>query len=189
GALAARRATAVYGYSEAVRLLEGALQAQEVLDPDDQATRCDLLLALGDALLPAGEAGRVTEAVAPEGLKLAEAPGDRRRAARTRNLPVEGDFRGIGARGARGGPFRRWSGLLEQYAEPNSVERVTALYARSWVVMATATPEQNVWLEYRRLMQEAVAVARRAGDVDALMLAASWFLNAELIPPTDHDDL
>ena len=55
GELAAQRALSVYAYGEAVRHLEQALEVQEVLDPDDKAKRCDLLLALGEALLPAGE--------------------------------------------------------------------------------------------------------------------------------------
>src|SRR5206468_2136798 len=54
GKLAAERALAVNAYGEAARLLEQALQAQEVLDPDDAATRCDLLLELAEALGPGG---------------------------------------------------------------------------------------------------------------------------------------
>ena len=54
GAMAAQRATAVYAYGEGVGHLESCLQIQEVLDPDDNEKRCDLLLALGDALILAG---------------------------------------------------------------------------------------------------------------------------------------
>ena len=35
--MAAQRATDVYAYGEAVRLLQQALKVQEVLDPDDKA--------------------------------------------------------------------------------------------------------------------------------------------------------
>ena len=42
---AAWRAMAVYAYGEAVRHLEQALDVQEVLDADETAKRCDLLLA------------------------------------------------------------------------------------------------------------------------------------------------
>ncbi|MCJ7810720.1 MAG: protein kinase, partial [Dehalococcoidia bacterium] len=59
GKMAAKRATDVYAYGEAVRLLEQALKVQEVLDFEDKAKRCDLLLALGDVLLLAGETRRV----------------------------------------------------------------------------------------------------------------------------------
>ena len=73
--MAAGRSMAVYAYGEAARLLEQALQVQEVLAPDDRAKRCDLLLALGDALMPAGEPKRVYDTVLPEALALAEAIG------------------------------------------------------------------------------------------------------------------
>src|SRR3989337_3047406 len=72
GEVAAKRAMAVFDYGEAVRLLERALAVQEVLDPDDNAKRCDLLLALGEALMPAGEPQRVCEELAEEAFNLAE---------------------------------------------------------------------------------------------------------------------
>src|SRR5439155_15831457 len=62
--LAAERSMAVFAYGEAVRLLEQALRAQEVLDPEDEARRCDLLLNLAQALIPAGEPLRAAEEVA-----------------------------------------------------------------------------------------------------------------------------
>ena len=37
---------AVFDYGEAARRLEQALQAQDVLDPDEKATICDLLIGL-----------------------------------------------------------------------------------------------------------------------------------------------
>ena len=43
--------TGVYAYGEAASHLERCLAVQEVLDPDDKAKRCDLLLALGEALI------------------------------------------------------------------------------------------------------------------------------------------
>ena len=50
GEMAAKRATDVYAYGEAVRLLDQAIKVQKVLDPDDKAKACDLLLALCGAL-------------------------------------------------------------------------------------------------------------------------------------------
>src|SRR5262249_8981867 len=82
GERAAERAAAVYAYGEAVRRLEQGLEVKEVRDPDDTVRRCDLLVALADALLPAGEPQRVIESVAPEVFSLAEGMGDRLRAAR-----------------------------------------------------------------------------------------------------------
>ena len=71
GEMAANRAMSVYAYGEAVRLLEQALQVQDVIDPDDREKRCDLLLALGEALTWAGEWRRSFDEVAsrPKSLK------------------------------------------------------------------------------------------------------------------------
>ena len=57
-------------------------KVQEVLDPDDKPKRCDLLLALGEAMLPLEEPRRVADTVAEEAFELAEALGDSPRAAR-----------------------------------------------------------------------------------------------------------
>src|SRR5262249_38745341 len=62
--LAAKRAMQVFAYGEAVRHLEQALKIQDVLDPDDKLRRCDLLLALGEAMLPMEEPLRVADTVA-----------------------------------------------------------------------------------------------------------------------------
>jgi hypothetical protein len=47
-----------------VRLLERALPVQVELDPHAATIRCDLLPALGEGLLPSGEALRVKDEVA-----------------------------------------------------------------------------------------------------------------------------
>jgi predicted ATPase len=88
-ALAARRATEVFAYGEAARQLEHALVLQDLADTDDRARRCDLLLALGEALFPAGETERVIAEIAPDALALAEGLGDRGRAFHTCHLAVE----------------------------------------------------------------------------------------------------
>jgi hypothetical protein len=72
GELAARRATEVFAYGDAAHQLEHALVMLDVADPDNKEGRCDLLLALGDALLPAGDTQRVVVSIAPEALTLAE---------------------------------------------------------------------------------------------------------------------
>ncbi|UCD08025.1 MAG: protein kinase, partial [Dehalococcoidales bacterium] len=54
GEMAAKRATDVYEFGEAVRLLQQALKVQEVLDPEDKGKRCDLLIKTGRALISAG---------------------------------------------------------------------------------------------------------------------------------------
>ena len=48
---------------------------QEILDPDDKANRCDLLLDLGEVLPATGEPLRSAREVAPDALRLAESLG------------------------------------------------------------------------------------------------------------------
>ncbi len=71
GEMAAKRATEVYAYSEAVRLLDQAIKVQEILNPDDKEKRCSLLLDLCDALYNTGDIGRIIENEAPEAYSLA----------------------------------------------------------------------------------------------------------------------
>jgi len=78
GELAAERASAVYAHSEAAELYRRALDVQEVLDPDDHAKRCDLLLA---QFLPRYASGDVDGArpLVFEAARIAGASGDRPR--------------------------------------------------------------------------------------------------------------
>src|SRR6478736_5015256 len=70
--VAAQRSLAVYAYGEAVRHIEQALKAQEVLDADDRLRHCDLSLALADALGPSGNPARAFGTVAEEAYALAD---------------------------------------------------------------------------------------------------------------------
>jgi hypothetical protein len=63
-----------------------------VLNPADSEKRCDLLLALGEAMLPADEARRVSETVAPEAFALAERNRDSARAARAAIQALDAAF-------------------------------------------------------------------------------------------------
>jgi hypothetical protein len=60
----------VFAYGEAARQLVRALVVQDLVDPDDRAKCCDLILMLGEALFPAGETDRVINQTAPEALQL-----------------------------------------------------------------------------------------------------------------------
>src|SRR5205814_8079274 len=75
GELAAQRAMQVFAYGEAVRHLEQALRAQEVLNPEDRAKRCEVTLGLADALGPAGNPAAALNR-ADEAFLLSEALGD-----------------------------------------------------------------------------------------------------------------
>lgn len=90
--LAAKRATEVFAYGEAAPQLERALLVQDLVDPDDHARRCDLLLAPGESLLLVGDPERMIAGIAPDALVLAAALGDPGRAFRACRLSLEGLF-------------------------------------------------------------------------------------------------
>ena len=93
---------------------------QEVLNPDDAAKRCDLLLALGEALLPAGEYQRVFERTALAAFEVAESLGDNRRASRACQLATDGLHR-YGSVTAMSTPlFRDWAERADRYAPPGT---------------------------------------------------------------------
>lgn len=167
GEVAAQRAAAAYAHGEAVRLLEQALQVQEVLDPDDKGKRCDLLLALGQAVLPAGEPRRAADVVAPEALALAEALDDRQRASRACRMALEGLWRFAGIAMAATPEYRLWAERADRYAAPDTTDRAHADIALAYVLFA-----EDRRGESRALMHRALELARRLEDPEALFLAA-----------------
>jgi tetratricopeptide (TPR) repeat protein len=176
GEMAAKRATDVYAYGEAVRLLEQALKVQEILDPEDKAKRCDLLLILCDALLNVPDTRRVIEIEAPAALSLAESIGDDSRAARVCiaacyafNLE-----HGMGAFTPERG---RWAEHLDRYAKADTAERAWAdTYYGVWKYV------QGDNATGKKLLTQAVDLARRIGDRGSLEWASSLFLHYSSAP-------
>ncbi|MCX6020726.1 MAG: hypothetical protein NTZ05_03170 [Chloroflexi bacterium] len=134
GEMAARRAQTVYAYGEAVRHWEQALEVQEVLDPDDRSQRCDLLLALGDALIASGESQRATEEIAERAFALAEAAGDRVRAAEACRVAWDGLNRYAAGQVQQASVYRQWAGRADRYALPETASRVHADLALALLV-------------------------------------------------------
>jgi tetratricopeptide (TPR) repeat protein len=181
GEMAAKRATDVYAYGEAVRLLAQALETQEVLDFEDKAKRCDLLLALGDALLLAGEHQSVIDMQAPQALSLAEAIGDNKRASRACLLAIQG--LSVYASILMVSPeAAQWAARADHYAEPDTIERAQVDAMLSYVKMAKGifSPEKVT------LISRALDLARRLGDADTYWWIASiWF---EALSAPQHDE-
>jgi DNA-binding CsgD family transcriptional regulator len=177
GELAARRATEVFAYGEAARQLERALAVQDLVDTDDQAKRCDLLLALGEALFPDGEIERVIAQVAPDALKLAEALGDRDLAFRACRLVLDCLW-AQGAGSTAGQPeYLTWAESAREYASPGSVERVHADLA-----LAFALANQGRREEARALRLGALALARQLDDPEALFRCAFALVTTNSAP-------
>ncbi len=75
GELAANRAISVFAYGEAVRHLERALEVQNIIDPDDKAKRCDLLISLAESLTQSGGPERAVS-IAEEAFQIGVLLGD-----------------------------------------------------------------------------------------------------------------
>jgi tetratricopeptide (TPR) repeat protein len=168
--MAAKKATDVYAYGEAVRLLEQALKVQEVLDPEDKTKRCDLLLALGDALILAGQHERIIETKASESLSLAEAIADNTRASRGCLLAMKGLVT-TGTIGISSLEVEQWAARADRYAEPDTIERAWADAMLGTVkrLFANSSPEGVA------LFNRALDLARRLGDLDTYWFTAAYW--------------
>ncbi|HLF07967.1 MAG TPA: protein kinase [Dehalococcoidia bacterium] len=170
GEMAARRALSVYAYTEAVGHLERCLRVQEVLDPADKAKRCDLLLALGEALLPAGEAHRAYDEVAEEAFALAETLGDQHRASRACKVALDGLARSGTVTMSRTPVFRRWAEKADRNAAHGTAERVRADMALANVLESQGRNADAWAIRVRNL-----DLARELNDPDFLFRAARNF--------------
>jgi hypothetical protein len=183
GELAAQRAMGVYAYGEAVRHLEQALRAQEVLDPDDKEKRCDLLLAYAEAMTYSGYSRVTLEKIAPEALRAAEALGDRTRA----SLACQVAFGALSATGAvpiYGSPEAgAWVEAGERYAEPDSAARVHVDVAAAYRLGIM----QQFALSRERLFR-ARELSRKLDD-PALIWHADAAAGTMLQRPSDAGDL
>jgi hypothetical protein len=178
GELAARQAAEVFAYGEASRHLERALVVQDLLDTDDIAKRCDLLLALSEVLIPAGETDRVIRQTAPEALQIAERMNDTHRAFRACRLALD-SLDTSGAATSVGRPeYRDWAERAQRYAEPG-IEQVHADLALALTLGA------GRWREARSLQTEGLALARH-GDVETMFKAVFYLIFAG--PPQEWNE-
>jgi DNA-binding CsgD family transcriptional regulator len=167
GEVAARRSSEVFAYGEAARQLERALVVLDLAEPDDNAKRCDLLLALGEALLPIGETRRAVVSIAPEALALAQSLSDRSRAFRACRLALDGLMAQGGVPNAALPEFSVWAARAGNYANPESTERV---HADLWLALDWST--HGRLQEARTLQVRALSLAHRYPDPEALFRSA-----------------
>jgi len=184
GQMAAQRATDVYAYGEAIRLLEQALKVQDVLDPEDKAGRCDLLLALADALLPAGESRRVIDTEAPQAFSLAEAIADSKRASQACLVAMRG-LTDYGSTMMTSPLGAQWAARADRYAEPDTIERVWADGILGMVKWAAASSSP----EGIGLLIRARDLAHRLEDPDTYWWVAAMWLVAVKAPQHDEEQL
>jgi predicted ATPase len=156
GEMAANRATDVYDFGEAVRLLERALKVQEVFAPDDKEKQCDLLISLCEALFAAPDLSRVKKEAEPA-FQLAENLGDNSRAAHVCLVVIRsilGEQMNLEAPEAG-----EWVERIDRVAKLGTVERIYADYALG--IRKFQTGEQESGLS---LLEQAVDMARSIGD-------------------------
>jgi len=182
--MAAKRATDVYAYGEAVRLLEQALKVQEVLDPEDKAKRCDLLLILGVALILAGEHQRIIATEAPQALSLAEAIADNKRASQACLLAVRG-LSGYGLNATASPEAVQWAERGDCYAEPDTIGRACADAMLGHVKLSGV----SFLPEGATLISRALDLAHRLGDPDTYWWIAMLWLFMVSAPQHDEERL
>ena len=181
GELAAARAMSVFAYGEAARHLEQALKVQEVLNPDDKAKRCDLLLALGEALVSGGDTTRARNDIAPEALRAAEGLGDRARASRTCRLVHRTYSRVTGS--IEDGDYEKWAELSDRYADAGTIERV---YADMWLGGVASIRGRTA--EGKEFHRKARQSAFRLGDVLAIVTCSVPVLMGAAPTPEENDE-
>jgi hypothetical protein len=179
GELAAERAASVYDFGEAARHLEQALDVQEVLDPDDAAKRCDLLLALGEAMVSSGEGPRAVDRIAPQAVELAENLGDHKRASAACQIALRVMWGS--SLNYLTPTWLRWAELSELHAIPGSADKVRADIFRALV--ATGRGDSA---ECLRLSKSAAKLALELGDRQSFLWAAWPLLQGNATPPEQH---
>jgi hypothetical protein len=179
GEMAAKRATDVYAYGEAVRLLEQALKVQKVLDPDDKGKVCDLLLELADALSLGGESRHALDVELQEAFSLAQSIDDHARASRTCMQAMAClVYYGVGSLFTWGTPEAAlWVERADRYAAPDTMERV-----RADVLMGSIRYSKGELREGLALTRRALDLARRLGDNEAIWSAADEWLQWAFAP-------
>jgi class 3 adenylate cyclase/tetratricopeptide (TPR) repeat protein len=182
GELAAQRAAGVYAHGEAARLLEQALQVQDVLDPNDDAKRYDLLNGLANALLSVGEPRRVSDEIAPELFAIAERLTDSERAGAACWLGQEGLARQDAGPVFATPEWAMWTERLYRHSVPDSRFRVTADICTAWTHYAFRRLR-----EYWETSAAALEQARRIGDTETIGTAMFAVLGAGAPPELDHE--
>jgi tetratricopeptide (TPR) repeat protein len=174
GEMAAKRATDVYAYGEAVRLLEQALKVQEILDPGDKAKRCDLLLTLCDILFLAAELKRIEETEAPAALSLAESLADENRASKACISAIYATGFQLNANRS---PFFKWAEKLDRYARPGTIERAYVDFVQAEQKISTGDVKTA-----DRLWNEALELARSSGTPDDYWIITLSILSNSNVP-------
>jgi hypothetical protein len=177
GEMAAKRAAEVYAYGEAARLLAQSVEIQRVLDPDDKAKMCDLLLALGEVRMWAGEPRHALDIEAPAALSLAKAIGDSKRSSQACVLALYSIGNSTSGTGFASREGAEWLEIAEHYAEPGTLGRAWADLGKG--VRSCQRGNNNEGIP---LLRQAREQARDLSDKDLLALTDVWIIVFGLTP-------
>ena len=124
--VAAREAMGMFAYDTAVSLFERAWELRKVLNADNSAEACDGLLALGEALVAAGQPRRAVDEVAPRALRIAENLGERRRAFEACALALNGLMSSAAASAQASAEYMDWAESAAGFAQPGTTQEAEA---------------------------------------------------------------
>ncbi|OGP50632.1 MAG: hypothetical protein A2Y79_07030 [Deltaproteobacteria bacterium RBG_13_43_22] len=177
GEMAAKRATAVYAYGEAVKLLDQAIKVQEILDPEDKSRRCDLLLDLCDALLLATEFKRIQDEVAPAAFVLAEALKDSPRVVRACESALWAINMEQAGPGIATPQAAEWAERADRHTSPGTIGRTFADITLGAINCSTGNMILGI-----KLLTNALDLARNQNDPNILLSGAYILLNYRTAP-------
>lgn len=168
-ALAGQEAMGVLAFEEAALQFSRALEALALEVPVDERRRCELLVALGQALFRGGDLGASREAYR-RALRAARAAG-------SPELLAEA---AVGFAGLPEATVDHVTRSVLDEARAALPPHDSALLARVTIALAAVTPEPAS----TEVSNAAVEMARRVGDRDALQQVLwSWFLLSGWSPP------
>ncbi len=191
GEMAAKRASDVYAYGEAVRILEQALKVQEILDPDDKEKQCDILLILGETMNLAGESRRALDIALPEAFSLAEDIVDKERASQVCILAMMALIyhHGGGILSFSTPEASQWVERANHYAGQDTIARAwtDASMGEMKVAAGQYSGQPALVNEGVHLVDKALKLARRLEDAEAFChVAAAWLLHVRLPQRADE---
>ena len=186
GEMAADRASGVFDYGEAARLLEQTLQVREVLNPKDTAKKCDLLLALSNALMNAQEARCALDTELPLAFSLAESISDEGRASEACRLALLA-FYYWGASTVdiwSSEEAIEWINRMDKYAKPDTPERAYTDFYRGYANYFAGQGKKGI-----EKMKQAYELARKVEDNETLWRIVPGWLMASTAPHTFKERL
>ena len=173
---AARYASGVFAYGEAVRHLQQALRAQEILS-DDGAKLCDLLLELGRAQITAGEPQAAATTTADRAYDYAMRLQDSRRVCEAALVATDALVH-YGQGSSQSTPeYRRWTEVASQHAEHGTRQQVKAEAALARVAEESGQPYADAHAHRTTTLE----LARALGDY-ASMFDVMWTHFLRVLP-------